>query len=74
MKTKGIFLVINEKNETFSLTKIRPKKSTFGRRKKKKKKERCMLCSCREKNSTMVHYMNPAKIQNVKDMTFTACF
>jgi hypothetical protein len=70
MKTKGIFLVINEKNETFSLTKIRPKNSTFGR----KKEERCMLCSCREKNSTMVHYMNPAKIQNVEEMTFTACF
>jgi hypothetical protein len=32
MKTKGIFLVINEKNETFSLTKIRPKNSTFGRK------------------------------------------
>jgi hypothetical protein len=41
MKTKGIFLVINEKNETFSLTKIRPKKSTFGRRKKKKRKGAC---------------------------------
>jgi hypothetical protein len=56
MKTKGIFLVINEKNETFSLTKIRPKKSTFGRRKKKKKgKVHALLMQRKEQHSGTLH-------------------
>jgi hypothetical protein len=53
MKTKGIFLVINEKNETFSLTKIRPKNSTFGR--KKKGKVHALLMQRKEQHNGTLH-------------------